>query len=199
MLNWTVAKARQSCGLKHGYGIVARKDLGEYADLHHRSPDTSARRTERRVRTDSAMASIALTHATPSSMLAPVIGVPSRIVDTADVTATRPSPQGISRQTYEVGGQGHVGRVDPLSSACGAVVLRLCLQDPNDEEGEAFLSIESLTRGVEILLAQGVALALRHHRFGLLVCGERRTEIRASSGRLAQGHRQRPAERERGG
>ncbi len=64
---------------QNGVRIGSRNVLGKNAEPHQTSPDTSSRRTGLPLRTDSAIATMARTEATPSSMSAPRIGAPSRI------------------------------------------------------------------------------------------------------------------------
>ena len=65
---------------EHGGGLVALKGLRENPEFDHRPPETSLRRTGLPVAAERAMATMARTDAMPSSMSAPRIGAPFRIV-----------------------------------------------------------------------------------------------------------------------
>ena len=66
--------------LQHLERGCARKSLGKDADFHYTAPDTSASRTGFPIRADSATATIARTEAIPSSISAPSMGGPLKMV-----------------------------------------------------------------------------------------------------------------------
>ena len=82
-------KARRFCRLQYCHRITAWKGFGENTKSHQSGPDTSAKRTGCPLRADCAMATIARTDAMPSSMFAPVWGVPFRIVSAKPSTWRR--------------------------------------------------------------------------------------------------------------
>src|SRR4051794_27374337 len=76
-------------GLKGGVECRSHERLGEDPEFHQTGPVTSASRVNSPDSLDRAMATIARTAATPSSSVAPRIGVPSRIASANPSTCNR--------------------------------------------------------------------------------------------------------------